>query len=668
MVVLQVTIFASLFGRSACVLQRADKDSKIIVQSSPLNADSVLHRSTLVEQSLPLFGTAVLTTLHAPRSGARSPLLQPQSSPLNADSILHHSTLVEQSLPLFGTAVLTTLHAPRSAVCSPLLHPISLHTIALLRASSAKATTPSSQPPPLSPPPTISPPQSPPPAPPTSQSPELEPSLEPMPARSFQVPPEILPPLLPPPRAIRPPWLSSFSTGFDSDMFVWLGSAFIVRATGFEFVCFLGLVWSIGFLCAHLQLVGLSAVHARPPVASTPTAAAAIADTTIAAIVAAEAAAAAAATAAAAAAASRPTAVAATTAAYAARVAAYAAHVAATVKITPLPKTPLPSPSTSPLQSSTLAPSASALPFYTPRPSPGLEGAAAVGWVGPPLPSTATAAAAEPARSCLRFSCIECGVAQLHAVQGLPRHDHDYVVACSACGVVFDVPEQHLVDAASAYAGGGPLPDVPPGSAQVSRPPSHGWICRLRSWLQARVRGARASGKRAGGGVVDLLAAVERYLSGAARPGDVEFIVEQHVLLGDGPLPPLEAVLPVARDPSTDASSLPPAAPTAAAPRPLSVACLPPRMASHRRGTQELLCAIIERVGPQCRLRVMAAASLAPHRVAFGSTVERELHDTLTKLVGDHVMARARRAVQRRRKRGRVTAAFNAQRVCRRQA
>ena len=64
----------------------------------------------------------------------------------------------------------------------------------------------------------------------------------------------------------------------------------------------------------------------------------------------------------------------------------------------------------------------------------------------------------------------------------------------------------------------------------------------------------------------------------------------------------------------------------------------------------------------------MAAASLAPHRVAFGSTVERELHDTLTKLVGDHVMARARRAVQRRRKRGRVTAAFNAQRVCRRQA
>ena len=54
MVVLQVTIFASLFGRSACVLQRADKDSKIIVQSSPLNADSVLHRSTLVEQSLPL--------------------------------------------------------------------------------------------------------------------------------------------------------------------------------------------------------------------------------------------------------------------------------------------------------------------------------------------------------------------------------------------------------------------------------------------------------------------------------------------------------------------------------------------------------------------------------------------------------------------------------------
>ena len=100
MVALQVTIFASLFGRSACVLQRADEDSKIIVQSSPLNADSVLHRSTLVEQSLPLFGTAVLTTLHAPRSGARSPLLQPQSSPLNADSILHHSTLVEQSLPL----------------------------------------------------------------------------------------------------------------------------------------------------------------------------------------------------------------------------------------------------------------------------------------------------------------------------------------------------------------------------------------------------------------------------------------------------------------------------------------------------------------------------------------------------------------------------------------
>ena len=35
----------------------------------------------------------------------------------------------------------------------------------------------------------------------------------------------------------------------------------------------------------------------------------------------------------------------------------------------------------------------------------------------------------------------------------------------------------------------------------------------------------------------------------------------------------------------------------------------------------------------------MAAASLAPHRVAFGSTVKRELHDTLTKLVGDHVMA-----------------------------
>ena len=105
MVVLQVTIFASLFGRSACVLQRADEDSKIIVQSSPLNADSVLHRSTLVEQSL----------------------------------------------PLFGTAVLTTLHAPRSAVYSPLLHPISLHTIALLRTSSATATTPSSQPPTLSP-------------------------------------------------------------------------------------------------------------------------------------------------------------------------------------------------------------------------------------------------------------------------------------------------------------------------------------------------------------------------------------------------------------------------------------------------------------------------------------------------------------------------------------
>ena len=65
MVVLQVTIFASLFGRSACVLQRADEDSKIIVQSSPLNADSVLHRSTLVQ---PGSATPGLTQVPSTRS------------------------------------------------------------------------------------------------------------------------------------------------------------------------------------------------------------------------------------------------------------------------------------------------------------------------------------------------------------------------------------------------------------------------------------------------------------------------------------------------------------------------------------------------------------------------------------------------------------------------